>query len=240
VTAASLLRDLTAYSVQIALVALGVAVLLKLVRIPAGARYIGLRVALLASLVAPWLLRAPEVHAPALPSSGTQAMIAAPGLATGAASTPAERVTTSPPASSMPALPWMEVGFGALLIGIAARVVWLGMGVLRLLRLKRGGVVVDALEYSELQQQLRTRATIAHVAALPQPATFGVRRPIVLLPDALATAPSSLRRAVVAHELFHVRRRDWVSVLAEEMVRTALWFHPAIHWMTAQIQLARE
>ncbi|HZJ29932.1 MAG TPA: M56 family metallopeptidase, partial [Vicinamibacterales bacterium] len=120
------------------------------------------------------------------------------------------------------------------------RVVWLGMGVLRLLRLKRGGVVVDALEYSELQQQLRTRATIAHVAALPQPATFGVRRPIVLLPDALAAAPSSLRRAVVAHELFHVRRRDWVSVLAEEMVRTALWFHPAIHWMTAQIQLARE
>jgi len=240
VTAASLLRDLTAYSVQIALVALGVAVLLKLVRIPAGARYIGLRVALLASLVAPWLLRAPEVHAPALPSSGAEAMIAAPGLAASAASTPAERVTTSPPAPSMPALPWMEVGFGALLIGIAARVVWLGMGVLRLLRLKRGGVVVDALEYSELQQQLRTRATIAHVAALPQPATFGVRRPIVLLPDALATAPSSLRRAVVAHELFHVRRRDWVSVLAEEMVRTALWFHPAIHWMTAQIQLARE
>ena len=30
------------------------------------------------------------------------------------------------------------------------------------------------------------------------------------------------------------------ALLAEEMVRTALWFHPGIHWLAAQIQLARE
>src|SRR4029078_9857780 len=118
-------------------------------------------------------------------------------LVTPAASAPDERVTTSPPAASMPALPWMDGGSGALMTASAARVGWLGMGVLRLLRLKRGGVVVDAPEYSELQAQLRTRATIAHVAALPQPATFGVRRPIVLLPDALADGATSLLRRVV-------------------------------------------
>ena len=240
-TAASLLRDLTAFSMQIALVALGVAVLLKLVRIPAGARYLGLRLALMASLLVPWLLRAPEVQAPALAAPATQAVVAAPVPATGTPSAPARQAATAAPlAASMPAIPWMEIGFGALLVGIAARVVWLGMGVLRLLRMKRDGVVVDAPEYSELQQQLGTDATIAQVAGLPQPATFGVRRPTVLLPDALADATASLRRAVVTHELFHVRRRDWLAVLSEEMVRTVLWFHPGIHWMTAQIQLARE
>src|SRR5262245_15549621 len=226
---------------QIALVALGVAVLLKLVRIPAGARYIGLRLALVASLIVPWLLRTPEVQAPTLTSLRTQATIATPISATGVPTVPARpAATAASPATSLPAIPWMEVGFGALLIGIAARVVWLGMGVLRLLRMKRDGVVVDAPEYSELQQQIGTHATISQVTGLSQPATFGVRRPTVLLPDALADASASLRRAVVTHELFHVRRRDWLAVLTEEMVRTALWFHPGIHWLTAQIQLARE
>ena len=234
-TAASFLRDFTAFSGQIALVGLGIAMLLKLVKLPAAVRYTGLRLALVASLVAPWLLRTPEVQAPPLATPAFQA----PFSAADAATASPLRSSDSQATESRP-ISWVQVGFGALLIGIAARIVWLGIGVLRLLRLKREGVVVDAPEYSELQQQLGTRATIAQVAALPQPATFGVRRPIVLLPDTLAEASSSLRRAVVAHELFHVRRRDWLSVLAEEAVRTTLWFHPVILWMTSQIQLARE
>ena len=238
-TAASFLRDITAFSVQIALVGLGLAMLLKLVKLPAGVRYAGLRLALVASLVTPWLLRTPEVQAPALTTSATRAVFQSPFSAAGAPTASPAGSNVSQVTESRP-IPWVEVGFGALLIGIAARVVWLGMGVLRLLRLKREGVVVDAPEYAELQEQLGTRATIAQVTALTQPATFGVRRPIVLLPDTLAEASASLRRAVVAHELFHVRRRDWLSVLAEEAVRTTLWFHPAILWMTSQIQLARE
>ena len=63
--AAPFLRDITAFSIQIALVGMGIALLLKLVRIPAGVRYAGLRLALVASLVAPWILRAPERQAPA-------------------------------------------------------------------------------------------------------------------------------------------------------------------------------
>lgn len=238
-TAASFFRDITAFSVQIAVVGLGLAVLLKLVKIPAGVRLFGLRLALVASLVVPWLLRAPEVQAPALATAATPAASLVPFRATGAPTVPEQRAVAAEPPKP-PAIPWTQVGFGALLIGIAARIVWLGMGVLRLFRLQRGSVVVDVPEYSALQQQLGTRATIAEVPALSQPATFGVRRPVVLLPEALAGAPGSLRRAVVTHELFHVRRHDWLSVLVEEMVRTALWFHPAILWMTSQIQLARE
>jgi len=239
VTAASFFRDITAFSVQIAVVGLGLAVLMKLVKIPAGVRLFGLRLALVAALVVPWLLRAPEAQAPALVTAATPAASLVPFPASGAPTVPEQGAIAAEP-SQPPAIPWTHVGFGALLIGIAARIVWLGMGVLRLFRLQRGSVVVDVPEYSALQQQLGTRATIAEVPALSQPATFGVRRPVVLLPETLAGAPASLRRAVVTHELFHVRRRDWLSVLVEEMVRTALWFHPAILWMTSQIQLARE
>jgi len=67
-----------------------------------------------------------------------------------------------------------------------------------------------------------------------------VWRPVVLLPAALAGATAPIRRAAVAHELVHVRRRDWCFVLVEELLRAALWFHPAIWWMTARVRLTRE
>jgi protein TonB len=44
----------------------------------------------------------------------------------------------------------------------------------------------------------------------------------------------------VTHELIHVQRRDWLSVLAEEALRAVLWFHPAIWWLTSRVRLARE
>jgi protein TonB len=49
-----------------------------------------------------------------------------------------------------------------------------------------------------------------------------------------------VRRAVLAHELLHVERRDWAWVLVEEMVRTIFWFHPGVWWLISNVQLARE
>ena len=235
--AATLVRDLVAFSVQIALVTVAIAVLLKLVRIPARVRYVGLRVALVALLVAPWLLRVPE-HLPAA-EAGTSSVAAPASPLALAAGASARADETSQAAPRTWNIPWAPVLLGALLIGVVARGLWLVAGFARLRRLTRLGTVVDA-DYAELQQQMGTRATITEVVGVAQPATFGVRRPVVMLPDALAAAPESLRRAVITHELFHVRRCDWLSVLAEEMVRTLLWFHPAILWLTSHIQLARE
>jgi protein TonB len=45
---------------------------------------------------------------------------------------------------------------------------------------------------------------------------------------------------VLCHELFHVRRRDWVWVVAEEIVRAVFWFHPAVLWLISRVRLARE
>src|ERR1700726_4423558 len=46
--------------------------------------------------------------------------------------------------------------------------------------------------------------------------------------------------AIACHELLHVRRHDWAHHLSEEIVRAALWFHPAIAWLIARGRLARE
>ena len=237
-TAATVVRDLTAFWVQIALIVLAVAVLVKLAHIPARVRYHGLRLVLVAALLVPWLLRSPEI-----------AHDRARGLAQQSLTmrTPAEAVPSEPapiesfvaPEPSLP-IPWVTVLLGILGLGVVGRGLWLAVGLIRLRRLTKTGAVVEDPEYARLQEQIGARATITEVAGLAQPATFGVRRPVVMLPDALSEAPASLRRAVIVHELFHVRRRDWLFVLAEEAVRTVLWFHPAILWLTSHIQLARE
>ena len=70
--------------------------------------------------------------------------------------------------------------------------------------------------------------------------TFGWLRPSILLPSRVNDLPIELRDAVACHELIHVERRDWLFVLAEELIRAVLWFHPAIWFMLSQIQLSRE
>ena len=62
----------------------------------------------------------------------------------------------------------------------------------------------------------------------------------MLLPDSLRTMAPSIGRAVAAHELWHIRRRDWLWLVGEESLRSAFWFHPAIWILLSRIQLARE
>src|SRR5687768_9246859 len=241
-TAASFFRDLAAFSVQIAIVVLAVAAVLRVLRMPARARYVCLRLTLLACLVVPWTLRSVVVvtHAPEGAARQAVSSLATSGPAsTGLALAPPSPAADGQP-QVLPDVPWTTLGLLTLIVGVAARAVWLTIGFFRLGRLTRRAVPVESAEYAMVQEQLGTSAAIAEVDRLAQPVTFGFRRPTVLLPDTLAVAPTSLRRAVVTHELFHVRRGDWLSLLGEEAVRTVFWFHPAVHWLTSSIQLARE
>lgn len=141
---------------------------------------------------------------------------------------------------------WFELGWAQLflavwLIGTAAWLVRLIVGLVHLRALRRAGTPASlSPAVAEIEALVGASADIRWVLDLPQPATFGLRRPVVLLPAALHGMTAEVQRAVVAHELIHVIRRDWVWVVAEELVRAALWFHPAIWWLLARVQLARE
>ena len=75
---------------------------------------------------------------------------------------------------------------------------------------------------------------------LGQPLTFGLLRPVILLPSTLAQHTIDTRRAVLCHELFHVKRRDWAWLLVEEITCAVLWFNPAVWWLVSRVHLARE
>ncbi len=229
-----LLRNLAAFAVQAALITAAAAVLLPSLRIAsAGTRYACWRVVLAVCLTMPLLLHRPAGgFSPAtMLDVATVPDLSMADFAAGPV------VPDVPPAHQVS---WTGIVTAVLLTGALARVCWLLAGLVRLRAFRRRGVVVDDAEVTAIQETLGTQATVRSVAGLTQPATFGFRRPVVLLPEALRDAPPAFRRAVVTHELFHVQRRDWVWVLSEEILRSALWFHPAILWLTARIQLARE
>ena len=70
------------------------------------------------------------------------------------------------------------------------------------------------------------------------PMTWGVRRPRVLLPVSATGWSDERLRVVLAHELAHVRRGDWLVQMAAELACALYWMHP-LFWV-ARHQLRRE
>jgi len=75
--------------------------------------------------------------------------------------------------------------------------------------------------------------------AISIPCVFGVRKPVLLLPANLSESlePPELR-TVLAHELVHVRRKDYLIHCCQSVIQAIYWFHPLIHF--AARQSARE
>ena len=79
------------------------------------------------------------------------------------------------------------------------------------------------------------------VDALDSPASAGWWRPVVLLPTALlARMPADLIEALLAHELAHVRRHDYLVNLMQGVVEALLFYHPVTWWLSRRIRIERE
>jgi TonB family protein len=122
-----------------------------------------------------------------------------------------------------------KVLLAALGLGIAGRLMWLAIGYAKL----RG--------YRHQASPLENEHAEVYVSAdVSGPVTFGFWRPTVLLPSRWLDLDPTRQNAILCHELLHVRRKDWVFHVAEEIIRVVLWFHPAVWWLIAEIRLARE
>lgn len=72
------------------------------------------------------------------------------------------------------------------------------------------------------------------------PVTWGHWQPKVLLPPTARRWSDERLRAVLRHELAHVRRRDWLVHMAAVVVRSLYWFNPLVWAATARLRLECE
>lgn len=64
--------------------------------------------------------------------------------------------------------------------------------------------------------------------AVPGPMTFGISRPVIVLPlDAREWSEAELRRALM-HEIEHIQRGDWLMQIVARTVAALYWFHPMV------------
>lgn len=73
------------------------------------------------------------------------------------------------------------------------------------------------------------------------PTVIGWLRPAILLPvDFLAGLPAGHIDALLAHELAHIRRHDYLANILQRVAETLLFYHPGIWWISEQIRAERE
>jgi uncharacterized protein (TIGR03435 family) len=74
-----------------------------------------------------------------------------------------------------------------------------------------------------------------------EPGVFGIRKPVLLLPEGIAERLTAQQlEAVLAHELCHVRRRDNLTATIHMLVEAIFWFHPLVWWIRERLVEERE
>jgi len=73
------------------------------------------------------------------------------------------------------------------------------------------------------------------------PTLIGWIKPVILIPTAVALGfPRQQVELILAHELGHLRRYDHLVNLAQAVIETLLFYHPAVHWISREVRNDRE
>ncbi|WP_242478921.1 M56 family metallopeptidase [Hymenobacter lapidiphilus] len=114
-------------------------------------------------------------------------------------------------------------------------------------RLRRYRVQPLAAEWQERLAELADRAglkqrvELLESALVKVPVVVGHLRPVVLLPLGTVTGlGTAYLEAVLAHELAHVQRRDYLLNLLQAVAETVLFYHPGVWFMAACLRTERE
>jgi beta-lactamase regulating signal transducer with metallopeptidase domain len=131
-------------------------------------------------------------------------------------------------------------GVGLLTMRMAA-------GCWRIRHLHRLGLATDASTWQGAAYRLaarlhvRTAVHVVEMTLVDSPAVVGWLKPVILLPvAALASLSPAQVEAILAHELAHVRRHDFLVNLVQTIAETLLFYHPAVWWLSARIRAERE
>ena len=224
----------------VVLLALAAAMLLR--RRSAAARHWVLSAALACAVLMPvltlvvpsWSVRLPSSTAGRLaapPTPSRSILVATSGSIARSVQQERPGSTRYVSAATMLAVIWLA-GVGAALLILCvglARLVWLAAGSERIL----DGPWMDIGREISARYSLRRFPQLLlsdHPTLL---VTWGILAPKVILPKAARTWTSERARIVLAHELAHIQRRDWVTHMMAEILRAVYWFNPIV-WIACR------
>ena len=141
-------------------------------------------------------------------------------------------------------IPWL---LALWLVGVMFLSLRFAGGLVIVRRLKRAEKSAALEFWDERLDGLRRRLGVSRAVRLCEsalvevPTVIGWLKPVVLLPASALTGLSSEQlEALLAHELAHIRRYDYLVNILQTAVETLLFYHPAVWWVSAQIRQERE
>lgn len=94
-------------------------------------------------------------------------------------------------------------------------------------------------ENLEIISRLNQDVLIAFTDLYASPFTFGWNKPVIVIPNFLKKDPEALN-LIIAHELIHIRRKDYHIHLVVSLISAAFTFHPLFTYVKRQINDFRE
>lgn len=142
-------------------------------------------------------------------------------------------------------LPWVALAWMACVMFLLAR---LAGGWLLNRKVRRSAEAAAQLHaYGRALARLGARLGVRRAVRLCRsalvevPTVVGWLRPVILVPAcALAGLSAAQLEAIIAHELAHVRRHDYLANILQSFVETLLFYHPAVWYVSRRVRAERE
>ncbi|NTX64169.1 energy transducer TonB [Myxococcus sp. CA051A] len=140
--------------------------------------------------------------------------------------------------------PWLLPAWCCGVLLLSARMVISWYAAQRLSRLhtqEPAAAWRDALAQALTRLSLTRPVRLLASARVDVPQVIGLWRPLILVPAGaiVGLTPAQLE-AVLAHELAHIQRHDYLVNLLQALVETFLFYHPAVWWLSHRIREERE
>jgi TonB family protein len=95
-------------------------------------------------------------------------------------------------------------------------------------------------ELSQFHKLARSVRLLQCSSPLAMPLTWGILRPVIVLPSGATLWTEDRCRIVLSHELAHIARHDWFLQICAEVARCFYWFHPLVWLATARLRQESE
>jgi beta-lactamase regulating signal transducer with metallopeptidase domain len=141
---------------------------------------------------------------------------------------------------------WPQLLIGLWAAGLATHVLVLAAGIVRLMGVAAAADPIRDGRHADVALDIaasyRVHAPVLLLEADREtlPVTWGHAQPKILLPRSARRWSDERLRAVLCHEIAHVRRRDWLVQVVATLIRAVYWPHPLVWVVCSRLRLECE
>lgn len=133
------------------------------------------------------------------------------------------------------------------LAGIVFLILKFSIGLLYFQRIRKKSIQhinhlwIDKFYRIEQKLSLDTRIRYVESAIVKIPMVLGYLKPLIIIPAGMLTGiPENQIEAIIAHELAHIKRHDFLVNIFQSVIEMVFFFHPAVWYISSVIRAERE